>query len=168
MNRASVLSCHPRESGGPGKPRHEWIPACAGMTRASKSRQITIFLGMFAALGAALATLSGNSELEGYNIDVESKAYIDCDELLALSGIGNSMTAGAVTLRNSQGCVYLPGGEAGGAIDGSILNYSDNPLTLSGNSDRPCNRSGLTELPAGFVPQIVLHYDPSSQAETTL
>ena len=127
-----------------------------------------IFLGMFAPLGAALATLSGHIELEGYNIDVESNAYIDCDELRALSSIGNSMIAGAVTLRNSQGCVYLPGGEAGGTIDGSILHDSDNPLTLSGNSDRQFNRSGLTELPAGFVPQIVLHHDPSSQAETTL
>ncbi len=27
--------CHPRAGGGPGKPRHRWIPACAGMTRNS-------------------------------------------------------------------------------------------------------------------------------------
>jgi len=59
-------------------------------------------------------------------------------------------------------------GNAGGTISGSILNYANEPMTLSGNSDLLFNRSGLTEVPAGFVPEIVLHYDPSAYAEVTL
>jgi hypothetical protein len=56
-------------------------------------------------------------------------------------------------------------GNAGGEIMGSIINYSGEPMTLSGNSDLYFNRSGLDEVPAGFVPQIVLEYDASSYSE---
>jgi Tfp pilus assembly protein PilX len=56
-------------------------------------------------------------------------------------------------------------GNAGGTINGSVINYSDEEMTLSGNSDLYFNRSGLTEVPAGFVPQIVLVYNPSSYTE---
>jgi hypothetical protein len=56
-------------------------------------------------------------------------------------------------------------GNAGGTINGSLINYSDAPLTLSGNGDLYFNRSGLTEVPAGFVPEIVLHFLPSSYSE---
>jgi len=56
-------------------------------------------------------------------------------------------------------------GNAGGTINGSILNYSDTPMTFSGNSDLIFNRSGITEVPAGFEPEIILHYDSSSYSE---
>ena len=56
-------------------------------------------------------------------------------------------------------------GNAGGIIDGSILNYSDTPMTLSGNSDLLFNRSGTSEMPAGFGPEIILHYVASSYEE---
>lgn len=56
-------------------------------------------------------------------------------------------------------------GNAGGTIGGSILNYSDDPMILSGNSDLFFNRSGITEVPAGFVPEIVVYYDTSSYEE---
>ena len=56
-------------------------------------------------------------------------------------------------------------GNAGGIIDGSILNYSDTPMTLAGNSDLLFNRSGTSEMPAGFGPEIVLHYVASSYEE---
>jgi len=59
-------------------------------------------------------------------------------------------------------------GNAGGNINGSIINYANSTMTLSGNSDLRFNRSGLVEVPAGFVPQIVLHYDPSAYSEVTL
>jgi type II secretory pathway pseudopilin PulG len=59
-------------------------------------------------------------------------------------------------------------GGAGGTIAGSVVNYSNNTMELSGNSDLLFNRSGLDEMPAGFVPQIVLHYDPSSYSEMKL
>jgi len=59
-------------------------------------------------------------------------------------------------------------GNAGGTILGSVINYANKDMVLSGNSSLMFNRSGLTEVPAGFVPQIVLHYDPSSYSEAVL
>jgi len=59
-------------------------------------------------------------------------------------------------------------GNAGGTIDGSIINYSDEEMALSGNSDLYFNRSGTTSIPAGFVSNIVLQYDPSSYSEVRL
>ena len=59
-------------------------------------------------------------------------------------------------------------GNAGGIINGSVINYSDVEMTLSGNSDLYFNRSGTTEIPAGFIQDIVLHYDPESYSEIIL
>ncbi|MBN2128572.1 MAG: hypothetical protein JW741_03715 [Sedimentisphaerales bacterium] len=59
-------------------------------------------------------------------------------------------------------------GNAGGTIYGSIINYADNQMTLSGNSDLYFNRSGLTEVPAGFVPELIMQYDASSYSEVVL
>ncbi len=56
-------------------------------------------------------------------------------------------------------------GNAGGTINGSIINYSDTEMSLSGNSDLYFNRSGLDEVPAGFVPELILQYDGSSYCE---
>jgi len=59
-------------------------------------------------------------------------------------------------------------GNAGGTVAGSILNYADRDMTLSGNSDLLFNRSGTVEIPAGFVPETVLTYDPNSYSEIVL
>ena len=59
-------------------------------------------------------------------------------------------------------------GNAGGVINGSIINYSNAPLEMTGNSDLRFNRSGLTGMPAGFVPRTVMRYDPSSYSECAL
>jgi hypothetical protein len=56
-------------------------------------------------------------------------------------------------------------GNAGGIINGSILNYSDEEMDLSGNSDLYFNRSGTSVVPAGFVPEIILQYEPASYTE---
>ncbi|MBW8042286.1 MAG: hypothetical protein FVQ85_20120 [Planctomycetes bacterium] len=56
-------------------------------------------------------------------------------------------------------------GDAGGTIEGSVLNYSDSPMVFSGNSDLSFNRWANTEIPAGFEPDIVLHYDSTSYSE---
>jgi len=56
-------------------------------------------------------------------------------------------------------------GNAGGIVNGSIVNYSETPMTLSGNSDLFFNRSGTDSVPAGFVPEIVLHYAAESYSE---
>ncbi len=59
-------------------------------------------------------------------------------------------------------------GAAGGTIAGSVLNYSDTAMELSGNSDLTFNRSGITEVPAGFEPEIILYYVPASYDEVIL
>jgi len=59
-------------------------------------------------------------------------------------------------------------GNAGGTINGSIVNYSNEEMSFSGNSDLLFNRSGITEVPAGFVPEIILEYDPTSYSEIVL
>ncbi len=59
-------------------------------------------------------------------------------------------------------------GDAGGTINGSIINYSDEEMSLSGNSDLFFNRSGTVEVPAGFIPEIILEYDPTSYSEIVL
>lgn len=56
-------------------------------------------------------------------------------------------------------------GNAGGTINGSVLNYSDTAMDLSGNSNLIFNRYADTEIPAGFEPEIVLKYDHSSYSE---
>jgi len=58
-------------------------------------------------------------------------------------------------------------GDAGGTIDGSVINYSPNAMTLSGNNDLYFNCS-TTETPAGFETEIVLYYDSSSYSEVVL
>ena len=59
-------------------------------------------------------------------------------------------------------------GNAGGTIEGSVINYSDEDMTLSGNSDLLFNRSGTVEIPAGFVPEIILEYDLTSYTEVMI
>lgn len=59
-------------------------------------------------------------------------------------------------------------GNAGGTIDGSIINYSDEEMTLTGSSDLYFNRSGTDQIPAGFVPEIILEYNPTSYSEIVL
>lgn len=59
-------------------------------------------------------------------------------------------------------------GNAGGTIRGSVINYSDEKMTLTGNSDLYFNRSGLDEVPAGFIPELILQYNPESYSEITL
>jgi len=56
-------------------------------------------------------------------------------------------------------------GNAGGTINGSVLNYSDTAMDLSGNSNLIFNRYADTQIPAGFEPEIVLKYDHTSYSE---
>ena len=56
-------------------------------------------------------------------------------------------------------------GNAGGTVEGSVLNYSDTPMELSGNSDLFFNRLADTPIPVGFEPDIILRYVPASYSE---
>lgn len=56
-------------------------------------------------------------------------------------------------------------GNAGGTINGSVINYSNDCMSLAGNTDLVFNRSGMQECPAGFEPTNVLECMPDSYAE---
>ena len=79
----------------------------------------------------------------------------------ALSFGGNFGTVNGAIVGN--GIEFF--GNAGGTIEGSVINYSPNPMTVTGNSDLYFNRSGIEELPAGFVQEILVHYSPASYSE---
>ncbi|MDI6450606.1 pilus assembly PilX N-terminal domain-containing protein [Anaerobaca lacustris] len=56
-------------------------------------------------------------------------------------------------------------GHAGGTVNGSIINYSDDRMDLAGNTDLVFNRSGRDKIPAGFEPQTTLEFVPASYQE---
>jgi hypothetical protein len=56
-------------------------------------------------------------------------------------------------------------GNAGGTVNGSIINYSNAQMELTGNSDLYISPSGTTNIPAGFESEITLRYEPSSYSE---
>ena len=59
-------------------------------------------------------------------------------------------------------------GQAGGTINGSIVNYSDDPVLLQGQGSLSFDRSGLSEVPTGFVPMLTLSYGADSYSEVVL
>jgi hypothetical protein len=59
-------------------------------------------------------------------------------------------------------------GNAGGTINGSVINYSDSCMTLEGNTDLMFNRSGVQENPAGFEPYTTLEFVSDSYYEPVL
>jgi len=56
-------------------------------------------------------------------------------------------------------------GQAGGVINGSIVNYSSEPMVMQGQGSLCFNRSGTTQNPAGFTPVKTLTYNPDSYQE---
>ncbi len=56
-------------------------------------------------------------------------------------------------------------GNAGGNIQGTIINYSQTPVSLSGNSNLVLASSGTINNPTGFTPVKVLEFDTSSYSE---
>jgi Tfp pilus assembly protein PilX len=94
-----------------------------------KKRADTVF--DFGVASKGPVSLSGNVDLEGVNIDVESNAYIETGELLALEIIGNSQIAGQVKIVNPRAYVYLQGGQAGiGGVTGEAATHP--PYTTIG------------------------------------
>ena len=59
-------------------------------------------------------------------------------------------------------------GQAGGNVNGSIINYAVTPMEMSGQSSLLFNRSGVQTDPSGFVPVKILQYIPSSYSENPI
>jgi len=102
--------------------------------------------------------------------DYDTGAYCDLrtetGTFAMAPGFGVSLGGNFDTLNGAiaaNGVTFF--GNAGGVIGGSIINYADTPMTLSGNADLIFNRSGTDRLPAGFVSEIVMQYDASSYTE---
>ncbi len=68
-----------------------------------------------------------------------------------------------------NGAIFANGvefyGNAGGTIEGSVINYSPTPMTVEGSSSITFNRTGVTEIPAGFEQEILVHFLPASYTE---
>lgn len=56
-------------------------------------------------------------------------------------------------------------GNAGGIVNGTIMNYSQDPVSLAGNSNLVLNPSGTMTNPAGFTPTKILEFVPASYTE---
>jgi hypothetical protein len=68
-----------------------------------------------------------------------------------------------------EGVVALSGvvfsGNVNAMIQGTIINYSDQPMVIEGNATMTFDRAASTKVPAGFDTLRVLNYDPSSYNE---
>ncbi len=58
-------------------------------------------------------------------------------------------------------------GNAGGTINGSVINYGQSPMSLTGSVGLVIDRSGGQEVPAGFETEIVLSFLPGSYTQIT-
>ena len=56
-------------------------------------------------------------------------------------------------------------GQAGGMINGSIINYSSDVMTLTGQTTLTFNRSGRNSNPSGFDSTPILRFNPGSYSE---
>jgi hypothetical protein len=59
-------------------------------------------------------------------------------------------------------------GNVNALIKGTIINYSESPLSVAGNATMVFDRSGSTKIPAGFDFYRVINYKPSSYSEIML
>jgi len=59
-------------------------------------------------------------------------------------------------------------GNAGGTINGSVINYSETPMSLDGSVDMVFNNFELTENPAGFETNMVLEFQRGTYTELVL
>ena len=56
-------------------------------------------------------------------------------------------------------------GNVNAIIEGTIVNYSDNPTTVMGNATLNFDRSNNIKVPAGFDTHRILTYNPASYEE---
>ena len=56
-------------------------------------------------------------------------------------------------------------GNVSALIEGTILNYSDNPSVIEGNATLNFDRSNNITVPAGFDTHRILTYNPASYEE---
>ena len=142
-----------------------------------------------------IVTFTGNTDIIGIVIGDGDLAYPSVDNQLIFRGNVDSSSVSQLdatfgNIREETGTFLLaPGfdasfggsfntingviaasgieffGSAGGTINGSIINYGEDPMTLLGSVDLVFDRSGLTENPAGFETFMVLEFQPDTYSE---
>jgi Tfp pilus assembly protein PilX len=115
-----------------------------------------IFLGTVSS--APVSTLPETEQFDG--IRNETGTFLMAPGFSASFGGNFDTLSGAIA---ANGINFF--GNAGGTINGSIINYSDNPMMLGGDSNLYFNRSSDTEVPAGFGPELILNYISDSYSE---
>ena len=79
----------------------------------------------------------------------------------AMSFQGNFSTLEGVVA--VSGVVFT--GNVNAMIQGTIINYSNNPMIIEGNASMTFDRANSVKVPAGFDTLRILNYDPSSYDE---
>ena len=115
-----------------------------------------IFLGNVGS--TSVTELPADSQFDG--LREETGTFLMVPGFVASLGGSFDTLHGAIA---ANGITFF--GNAGGTIAGSVLNYSDEPMVLSANNDLFLNRSGITEVPAGFEQDTILHRDDTSYCE---
>ncbi|MHC4435238.1 MAG: hypothetical protein ACYTBS_25675, partial [Planctomycetota bacterium] len=143
-----------------------------------------------------IVRFTGNTEITGIIIGEGDLDFPSADNQLIFSGNVSSQSvselgAGFGDLREETGTFLLaPGfslsfsgnfetlngviaasaiefsGNSGGTINGTLMNYGEDPMTLDGSVDLVFDHSAI-QIPAGFESEIVLQYDPCSYSVVT-
>lgn len=140
------------------------------------------FAGKAEISGMIVAAGDRNNELPGCNISFAGQVVSHDAQSLTGSQYdaikqekGTFILAPGFSLDFSGQAMHMNGaiaangisfsGQAGGTINGSLINYSQKPVTLSGQSNLTFNRSGRTTDPSGFSPDQTLVFQPTSYSE---
>ena len=107
---------------------------------------------------SSVAALPDEEEFDG--LREETGTFIMAPGFAVSMGGNFDTVNGAIA---ANGITFF--GNAGGVIQGSVLNYSDEVMELTGNADLVFNRSGTIEIPAGFEPESVMRYNPEYYSE---
>ena len=83
--------------------------------------------------------------------DADRSLHDETGTFLMAPGFAASFACSFNTLNGAIGANGIEFfGDAGGIIDGSVIDYSPNAMVLTGNTDLYFNSSGTSEVPAGF------------------
>jgi len=129
-----------------------------------------IFVAMFSALVVSMATMAGT------NVQIATNQHnVNCARASAESG--QEITSADATFENIRVVAGTNPNFTGHAtLKGIVFIEAPNVVTFSGgttitgiiigNGYLYFNRSGTSHVPAGFVPELILQYDPTSYCPT--
>ena len=129
--------------------------------------------------------IAGDGALDNVNSSLKFAGQVISHDASTLAGTqydaikketGTFIVAPGFSLEFSGQSLYMNGaiaasgvklsGQALGTINGSLINYSSTPMTMSGKSTLKFNRSGRDKVPAGFEPDQKLIFITNSYSES--